>query len=191
MNWYHVITKDNTVKNPFVADREDLKGFEEEDFQKGKPIKKWDGKAWLKAAKPANDGDPDDSLLNDISLPVYSKRLQENAAVTGVQFLPLRVLRPKGGEITGYAIANILNLVPALDRENAKIDIFPDDWPEVEKRGEIWAVRKAALVGAKLEGFDIIRLPDQLFPIYVSEKVRQVFIRGKFTGVGFSKVLVS
>ena len=65
---------------------------------------------------------PDDALQNDIAIPIYSPRLQsalQEAAITGIQFLPIHVLRLDGSEIPGFAVANIICVRPAMDMEKS------------------------------------------------------------------------
>lgn len=194
MKWFWVVDCDNTVKNPFVADSEDLKGVNEWDLCIGKSMRDWDAAAWFQAKKPKNDGNPDDILQNALGLPIYSARLQnalKKSGVRGIQYLPIKVLRPNGSLIDGFAIANILNLIPALDLEKSDYDLFPNDYFLPERRGQFRAIRKAVLRRASLSEHDIIRLKEFELNIYVSERFKKVFEEGKFTGYSFHECELS
>ena len=111
MNWYKILLRDNMVKNPLIADEASLNGLGDEDFECGKQIENWNTGAMFKVTEAANDGDPDDVLLNDVPLPVFSPRLQAavtNSGIRGIQFLPVRVQRWDGSWLEGFAIAALI-----------------------------------------------------------------------------------
>jgi len=119
-------------------------------------------------------------------LPIYSARLQEAlsaAGIGGIQYLPVRVLRPNGDEISGFAIANILNFVAALDNSQSKYLVYDDNWPD--RKGEIRAIIRPVLRAKAVEQFDVIRLKEYAWSIYVSDRFRSTFELNKLTGYGF------
>ncbi len=194
MKWFWVVACDNTVPKPFVADCEDLKKAEELDLLRGQPIEHWDETAWLKASKPENDGDPDDVLQEHLGIPVYSNRLRvalNSASITGIQYLSLQVLRPNNSPFDGFSIANILNLVAALDFENSDYDRFPEDYFLPERRGMIRGIRRATLLKSALDGLQVIRLKEYPRSIYVSDEFKAVFESGAFTGYSFHQIQLS
>jgi hypothetical protein len=189
MKWYWPVACDNTVKNPFVADREELNGYDEWDFLSGRPIDGWETSACFRAARPSNDGDPDDVLQNAAGLPVYSGRLQRalvGAGVTGIQFLPVRVIRPGGQHIEGFALANVTSLTPALDVDRSQVEFFGEDWPD--RVGEIRSIRQVVLSRAQLNGKTVIRLANYPVRMYVSEVFVRAFTDAKCTGYSFHEV---
>ena len=194
VNWYLVIPFSDTVPNPFIADSSDLKGFSEWDFMKGGTIENWNKEAWLKAEKPVNNGVPDDVLSNLHALLVLSARLQEallSTGISGIQLLPVKVFQGSGEEISGFAIANILNVVSALDFRRSEVEFFPEDHFLPQKRGKVRDVGRTVLLGSALAGFDVIRIPELPPDVYVSERFMDVFKRGGFTGLSFEPVDVS
>jgi len=194
MKWYWVVSCDNTVGNPFVADSEDLKQVNKQDLLECKPIEDWDETAWLKASKAENDGVPDDVLQESSGIPVYSERLRlalENASIDGIQYLPVRVLRPNGSPIHGFSIANILHLVASLDFDRSDCEFFPADYFVEERRGTIRAIRRATLLRSALDGFHVFRLKEFRRRIYVSERFKEAFESGDFTGYSFNQAKVS
>lgn len=194
MKWYHVIDCDNTVADPYVADAGDLMGVDEEDLWGGTPVANWNEAAWIQARKPGNDGDPDDALQTYLPAPIYSARLRqalEAACITGIQWLPIHVLRPDGTEIPGYAIANIVNLVEgALDLERSDYDVYPPDYFLPERVGKVRGIRIPVLRGEKLRGLDIVRLAEARAAFYVSERFKDIFEKAGCTEHSFREVEV-
>lgn len=191
--WYWTVDCSNTVEDPLVAGKADLKGFEWWDFQRGQLIENWDETAWFQAEKPQDDGDPDDVLQDHLDIPIYSARLRQaldKARITGIQYLPVRVLHYDGTPIEGFAIANILNLLPALDFEKSDYDLYPDDYFLPERRGRVRAVRLPVLRYKVIEGYDIFLLQGWE-EIYVSERFRNLFVANGFTGYSFYEVKTS
>lgn len=194
MKWYWPVGCDNTVKNPFVSDSGDLRGFEYWDFAKGKDIEPWDDTTWIKASAPENDGDPDDVLQNHLGLEIYSLRLRDtliNSGITAIQYLPIRVLRPDDRLLSGFAIANILNVVSALDPAKSIVERYPEDYFLPDRRGNIRSLRKVSLKQENLDRYDIVRLKEYEVNIYVSERFKNAFEFGGFTGYSFHEVDVS
>lgn len=195
MRWYWVVECDNTVADPLVTDSDNLEalGFDEWDFREGHRIDNWFTSLFVKAQEPENDGDPDDVLQTHLGIPIYSGRLRvalEQANINGIQYLPIKVLRPNGEQIKGFSIANILHLVPALDLDKSDYDVYPDDYFLPERRGLVSGVRKGVLKANELENHDIIRLKKYEVRIYISEKFKDVFEKNSFTGYSFHEVKV-
>lgn len=194
MRWFEPIPCDHAVANPLVTDSHDLHGHDEYDFIHGRPFSSWDGTAWLKSSRPEDDEDPDDVLQNHLGLPIYSPRLRDALTAEGIQdieYLPVRIFRPHGEFIQGFAIANILSVVPALDTNRSDYDTYPEDYFLPGRRGDVSGVRRAVLLAPKLQGRDVIRLAEFPLDIFVSEAFRSAFERGGFTGYSFTQVEVS
>src|SRR6266567_5273125 len=165
MKWYKPISCDKTVKNPLVCDYDNLEeyGFTEWDFLKGNRIANWVNGVVFKAIKAKNDGAPDDALQNSSMLPIYSKRLIEELnklAISGIQLLPVDVVRPDCGMLEGFAIANFTSFIAALNYEKSEYTRFSNDFPNPSVRGEIAGITKYVLNSDKLVGLDIFRLKD-------------------------------
>lgn len=194
MKWYHVVRYGNPVANPYVAGSGDLMGVEEGALWHGKPVANWNQSAWIKAETAEDDGDPDDTLQSYLHPPIYSARLcqaLDAAGIGGIQYLPLHVLRPDGTEISGYAIANIVNLVEgALDLERSDYDVYPSDYFLPERVGKVRGLRIPVLRREKLEGLDIVRLAEYMPPFYVSERFKDAFEKVGCTGHSFREVEV-
>lgn len=190
--WYLAVSCDNTVPNPLIVDMADL-GIAPERLDAGKQVEDWTAFAWMRASRPENDGTPDDVLQNHLGLPVYSARLRnalERAGIRGVQYLPVKVLRPAGEIIDGYCIANIVERRAALDFARSDYDVFPDDYFLPERRGKVRGIRRVTLRAEKLEGCEIFKLDEFAPSIYMSESFKTTFEAGGFTGYSFREVSV-
>jgi len=160
----------------------------------GKPWKQSQSTLWLAAFKPEHDGVADDSLQNHLDLPILSGSVQHamtNAVVRGAEFVPIEVFRPDRTGIDGYAILNVLHRVDALDRSKSDFDVFPADYVIPQRRGMVRAVRWPVLVAQTILDTDFLRLNEYPFPLYVSERVREIFENGGFTGWSFREVEVA
>jgi hypothetical protein len=191
MRWYDLIMWGNTVKKPFVSDLDDLKGFEDWQFDQGKHIENWNPEAWIRCTDRAWNGDPDDVLQTHLGVPIFSPRLQrivEQERFSGIQFLPIHVLRLDASEITGFAIANILNAPSAMDLENSEYQRFEQDYFDPADRGKIAAVYEMVLKRTALAGYDIVRPKEFLVAQYASERFRAAFEAGGCTGYSFHEV---
>src|SRR5215510_16157190 len=112
MRWYDRLGIYDATEQPFVSDKEDLRGWQDWHFREGKVIQNWDSTAWIQCTDKETDGPVDDDLWNHLGLPIFSAAMQRalaKARIEGIQYLPIRVLRPDRSEYFGYAIANILN----------------------------------------------------------------------------------
>jgi hypothetical protein len=191
MKWYLLVRNDRAVANPLVVDEEDFGGIDPETLTSGYPVVGWSREALLRASRSEDDGDPDDALQNHLGLPVFSAPLREAleraGVVGGIQFLPVRVVRPDGDEISGFAVANITECRAAMDRDRSDFDSFPEDYVLAAKRGAVHRVRRAVLNPSALANTDIVRLKEYPQRIYVSEKFRRAFDNGQFTGLSFSE----
>jgi hypothetical protein len=184
LQWFLKVSCDNTTKNPYVTDNVDLKGFDEWDFCKGVPVDNWDNGVWFQAKKVHNDGDPDDVLQNLLGLPIYSKRLQLaliQEGINRIQYLPVKILRPDNSEIDGFAIANILDLIPSLDWERSNYEL------KKNRPGEVRYITNMVLKRQSIQGYDIFRMKEFKLNIIVSEKFKTVFEKNRFTGYSFDK----
>ena len=189
-SWYKALSCDNVVENPLVSDTADL-GVDPGQLDIGKLVTRWDDAAWLRAAKPKNDGTADDVLQNHLGLAVFSGRLRaalEAAGVQGIQYLPVHIFKPNGQEVVDFSIANIVERRHALGLSRSDYDVFPGDYFLPDRRGKICAVRRATLVARALEGCDAVRLDGFFVSVYVSERFKDAFETGGFTGYSFHQV---
>jgi hypothetical protein len=192
MKWYMPYMWMNAVDDPLVVDSGELVGLDEAELWRGQIMESW-AIPVLVVEDPANDGVPDDVLQNHLGLPIFSPRLRgalNAAGIGGIQYLEIEVARPNGARVVGYSIANITERRAALDTERSDFDRFPDDYFLPERRGRIRAVRMPILRGSSLGGCDIFRLDEYPVKFFVSQRFRDQFELGKFTGMEFAEIRV-
>lgn len=193
MKWYLPIECDNPVKNPLVCNFSNLKeyGYSQYSFKEGTLIDDWNDNIFLQAREKKYDGKPDDALQNYLMLPVYSSRLIDElnqAGISGIQYLPIKVLKTNNDCLDGFCIANILNYIEAFDEKESDFSRFSEDFPNPNARGKIAGVKKFVLQEGKLHGLDIFRLKEHQLSFFVSEKFKDIFEKNKFTGYSFREV---
>ena len=189
MDWFHAIRWANTVSNPIVCTDGQLKGATEDDLCRGTDLSTWDPTSWLRAEESSEGEEPDDVLQVCFDIPVFSARLRDaldSSAITGIQYLPIKVFDARGIELEGFAIANLLNVLDVLDLKRSDYEVFGPDRPD--RMGKIRDLRKAVIRMDAVEGCDIVRPREFPFIILASRKFRNVFTEGKFTGFKFKKV---
>jgi hypothetical protein len=193
MKWYNAIECTNTHSHPFVGQEVDFRGGSDWDVILGKRVSDWDKNVKFWTENDEANGTPDDVLQHCVvALPVFSSGLRkalETAGISGIQYLPVRVQRPNGEAIPGYSIANIVNLLPALDIENSMVTKYGKSRPD--RIGQISGILKPVLKRDVVTGFDICRLAEFPLRYYVSQRFREIFVEGKFTGYTFKEVPLS
>jgi len=192
MKWYDTVC-DNFTSNPLITGEEFIGGIEEYRLCNGERMDTWSEDFWLKPDKPEYDGDPDDMLATNMSVPIYSPRLRaalDRAGIGGIQYLPIRLLDFSGKLVDVFWVANIIEVRDALDVERSNVQYRPLDDSIPERRGTIRSVTHTTLKAAALHGCDIFRLRGYEVAYYVSERFRSIFESNGFTGYGFYEVRV-
>lgn len=115
----------------------------------------------------------------------FSKYINETTVKSHIQYLPVKILDTFGNEENkSYKVANLLDLVDALDLEHSTYDVF-----ELEDE-KIISVEKYALKATEVQEFDIFRLKGDTIPIFVSEKVKKIIEENTLSGFAFLEVAV-
>jgi hypothetical protein len=188
--WYKPLRWTNTVADPLVVDSGDLSGHEEWDFTRGDLVNDWNNSAWFASSNYLNDGDPDDVLQNHLGLLIFSARLRralDGANIGGIQYLPVEVRLFDRQDIAGFAIANILPMIRAIDYSKTDFDVFPEDYFLPERRGLVRSIRKPVLIQSAIADHDVFRLADWKVMYFVSDRFKRVFETGRFTGYTFGE----
>lgn len=178
-------------------DEGDLFGRDDSDLELGKRLRKWDQRTYLRSSSPNGDGTPDDVLCTHLGAPVFSPRLQEAMAEANVgqrdlQYLPVHVYLSTGKEIEGFAFANVITRIKALDYDNSEMLWLDDDNIDpATGKPEVLGVWTVALKAKALKGHDAIRLTEYFPNFLVSERFVDVFKKGEFTGASFHPVHVT
>lgn len=195
MKWFSLLRGYEDGGKPHYASRSgNLDGHEWWDFDEGKRVGNWQNRAWVKSSCTSEDGPPDDGLVNHFALLIFSQKMRtalEAVGVTGIQYLPIHVLKSDGSEYSGYSIANILNHSSALDLDKSDFSVFPEEYFDPKNRGRIRSLRKAVLKKSTLQGLDILRLKDFPEDVFISAKFREVYDDNGLTGYSFGAVDIS
>ena len=100
-----------------------------------------------------------------------------------MQYLPVKVIdRVTKSEVDSYFVANIVNVIDALDLDNSKYDVFELD------DEKIISVEKYALKSNEIVNMQIFRLKDDTIPIFVSETLKKVIEDNDLIGFKFLEV---
>lgn len=163
-NYYKVWFSEEEPEG-LIAYEQDLKGMNEYTLSKGVRINDWPSNVTLHV----EGKHPEDRLFSAVNdWIIVSKRVQqvfEAYDIQGVQFLPVRIVHKSGVEIPGYAVLNVLNVIPALDREHT-VWVTPEkdkaEYPQLN-------ILKVALSKSAIGDANIFRLQ-------VEEPTTRVFI---------------
>ncbi|MCX7428768.1 MAG: hypothetical protein NTW96_24470 [Planctomycetia bacterium] len=198
--WYDFDSHpEKRIVRHFQADEDDLCGRNDYDLKIGKLIRGWDPKSRLFSTRRKYDGVPDDVLSECLDIPTFSRRLRDalkKASVgTGdIQYLPVHVFKSTGEEIEGYAFANVLTRIAALDYDATDYGPMPPEESDIDPetgKPRVQFLWRAALIGSRLEGHDIIRLREFFPSVFVSERFAEVYHNGDFTGASFTSVITT
>ena len=194
MNWYHVISGDeNRVPKCFMAIEYELFGRSRIDVEIGRTVNDWNPETRLWSSDQKWDGAPDDMLANSLGWPIFSWRLQDLLAQNGIgatdiQYLPVRIARSTGEEFPGFAVANVITRIPALDREHSfLLSVDEQEIDPLTGQPNVTGIGKAALKSKLLEGHDVIRLTEFFPSLFVSERFVKAFNANKLTGATFRR----
>lgn len=200
MKWYRIIMTTDEAGDPpypFVAEEFELFGFDYEELNDGRVVEGWKRDSLIRGVDPDYNGRIDDVLGNAAGFPVFSERLRtalaaSNVGTLDIQYLPLRVVRCTGEEIEGFAAANVIARIAALDRERSfLLGVREDKIDPLTGQPKVKHIGKAALTSEVLEGHDVIRLLEFFPPIFVSDRFVKVFNDLRCTGAEFTPLTVS
>jgi hypothetical protein len=165
----------------------DLRGFKYTDLLVGKVIEQWDENICLYCEE---EGELEDFLANPLHWPILSQRfvaLLDRMDVSQIQYFPANIRNKiTGKKITGYRIANVTELIPALDLEKSNYDLWD------VKVGRVRRLKKLVVVKSNVRpGTHIFRLAEYPFSLIVSEELKVALLNTKITGVDFWEVETS
>jgi hypothetical protein len=196
--WFDLsIGDENRVSKPLIVTEENLHGVDYYDLKLGKRLESWKSESSIKSESTKHDGIPDDFLAESLGVPILSHRLRSaleraDVGIEDIQYLPIRVFQSTGDEVHGFAIANVISRVRALDYEQSTmLDLDEHKIDPLTGQREVLSVWKAALKGNALDGYDVIRLTEFFPAIFVSRRFVDVVREGNFTGATFIQVLVT
>ncbi|MGH7139577.1 MAG: imm11 family protein [Pirellulales bacterium] len=200
MKLYNMILamdEDGDPPYPLLAGDEELFGHDYSEFKRGHLVDAWNPNSLIRAINATYDGRADDVLGTVGHFPVFSERLRvaladETIGLADIQYLPIRVFRTTGEELPGFAVANVISRVAALDPERSfMLDLDYNKIDPLTGKPHVTGVGRAALKSEPLNGRDIIRLAEFFPLLFVSERFVNVFKTSRFTGAKFNPVTVS
>ena len=159
----------------------DLRGFKYTDLLVGKAIEQWDENICLYYEE---EGELEDYLANPLHWPILSQRfvaLLDRMGVSQIQYFPANIRNKiTRTEITGYRIANVTELIPALDLEKSEYEAWDAE------AGRVRRLNKLVIVKSKVRpGAHIFRLAEYPFSLIISEELKVALLEEKITGVDF------
>jgi len=159
----------------------DLRGFKYTDLLVGKVIERWDENICLYYEEEA---EWEDYVANPLHWPILSRRfvaVLDRMGVNQIQYFPANIRNKiTGREITGYRIANVTELIPALDLEKSDYDLWDAE------AGRVRRLRKLVIVKSKVRpGAHLFRLAEDPFSLIVSEELKVALLEEKITGMDF------
>jgi len=124
-----------------------------------------------------------DYICNDFGWIIVSdnfKKAFENEGMTGIQFLQVSVVNKDNDmEVGIYYVANIINLIAAVDMEKSEyFELAPDRYSFVS----------FVLKEETIRDFDIFRLKEYDVQAFASERFKKMIKNNKLIGFNFNKV---
>lgn len=189
MKFYKLLYDYENGENAIFCNSVDLKGLDRYDVQKGYLVQIRDDEIVLE--KDCSEGnDETDYLANDLSWLIVSqktKKLIEKIESESIQFVKIKIVGKNNVSLSNnYYLANPLSILDALDLENSKYDIF-----KTSNGVQVISVEKYALKLNKIKNSHIFRLKDETIPVFVSEKIKDLFERNKLAGFDFLEVKIT
>ena len=110
------------------------------------------------------------------------KPFDENA----VEYLDVTILNSSNGqERTDYKVANVIDVVDALDLNNSVYDTY------VAAGKEFIVIRKFSLKFSVVQNHHIFKLSNETAPVFVSEEIKNTIEEHSMTGFDFIPVQLS
>ncbi|WP_343073985.1 DUF1629 domain-containing protein [Clostridium sp. YIM B02506] len=158
--------------------------FDMYDVTSGSYINKWDKRVTFTFSE-SDGSELTDYICNDFGWIIVSdsfKKAFENEGMTGIQFLQVSVINKDNDiEVGIYYVANIINLIAAVDKEKSEyFELAPDRYSFVS-----FVLKEEAI-----RDFDIFRLKEYDVQAFASERFKKMIKNNKLTGFNFNKVKI-
>lgn len=129
-----------------------------------------------------------DYLATDNRWLVVSKKFRsvvDKIVCNSIQYLDIKIINKETDEINNsYKVANVVNLLGALDLENSKYDVFELD------DEKIISIEKYALRKNAIKNNHIFKLREDTIPIFVSQEFKNIIEENSLIGFQFLEVKV-
>lgn len=184
MKYYHLIFDYNGSSKFIDCAKVELNNKYKYEIDSGKETHFRDGEILI--TYKSDTGILPDYLNNNYAWLIISNRckkiFEENINPGEIQFVNVILKDLIQGTInTSYYIANIVNVLDAIDLENAEYNVY------CTEDTEVLAIRKYAVIEEKIKG-QIFKLKDSKFAKFVSEKVMKSIKKEKLTGFSFTEI---
>lgn len=164
----------------------DLYGFKYTDLLIGKAIERWDERICLYYEE---EGEWEDYLANPLHWPLLSEHFVSilNRVKARIQYFPANIRnRATGERKTGYYVANITELIFALDLDASDYDLWD------AQTGQVHRLNKLVIKKSKVNPtIHIFRLGEYPFSLIVSEELKKMLEFEKISGIDFWQVETS
>ncbi|WP_397537123.1 imm11 family protein [Rummeliibacillus pycnus] len=183
---YFKLIIDDSNDNDVVVHCEDTLGFEQYELKEGNYLENWSDN--ITFYYNLRDGNRfTDYLANNWGWFIVSEKLKRliNTIGEGVQFLPVNVVDFESKtriEDDEYFVANVLEVVDALNLENSDYSVMDIDGEK------IYSVRKYAVSEEKINNKNIFKLKGDEIPFFVSETFKQLVEGSNITGCDFLEI---
>jgi hypothetical protein len=188
MKYFKLIYDYKNDSEVICCDKKELYNIDRYDVIKGEVINFWNED--ISFSYNPNDGNIfTDFLANDLNWFIISKVFKEvldKNKILGLQYLSIIILNDITGEIIrDYYLANVCNLIDALDLENSKFSTYTNI-----DGSNLISVNVYALKKEEISDIDILRIKDSNIPIFISDKLRKIIKKNKLTGCDFVEVRI-
>lgn len=183
---YFKLILDASNDNDVVVHCEDTHGFEQYELKEGNFLENWNDN--ITFYFNLQDGNRfTDYLANNLGWFIVSKKFRNliNRIGEGVQFLPVNVIDFESKsriEDDEYFVANVLDVVDALNLENSDYSVLDLD------DEKIYSVRKYAVSEDKINNISLFKLKGDEIPLFVSETFKQLVEESNITGCDFLEI---
>jgi hypothetical protein len=193
MNWYDLLAASPEKDDPpyYISGTGSLGSLKPWHFRLGVPIERTIINAWIRSDSKSEDGPPDDGLANHFGLLIFSEKMRrvlDDGGVSGIQYIPIEVLKSDGTQYPGFAIANLINCPSALDWKSSEFSLFSDDETEPGEMNQISSLLTPVLKAGSLGGLHIVRLKEFTPAVFVSQHFVDLYNHSGLTGYSFRRV---
>lgn len=188
MKYYKMMYNGNLAEDRNYASclEADLNGIDEQIIYHGKNIKKQEwGEVTFHCDR--KEGILTNWLGNVYNWELFSEDVvHELCPIIGhaVQFLPASVVDEQKLPLKKYYVMNVLNVLPFESLSKDKSDLFCFEF----ENNLYYNIAKYAFYGNSLMNYDIFRLENDMYALFVSENVRKIVRKMKWEEFGFLEV---
>jgi hypothetical protein len=184
---FYKLLYDDSNDDDIMCICEETYGIEQYELKEGKAFTRWN-EGIVFHFDPNEGGRPTDYLSNNLGWFIVSRGLRnliEELEELKVQYFPVTIMNKVSGEyLENYFVANLVNVLDAICLEHSKYSKFDLDGEE------IISVQKYAIYKERLQEANVIKLKNDVIPIFVSEAFKIEVEKKDITGCDFSEVKV-